>query len=1284
MNSTAMNSPEARMNSLARYYTRATQTLCGAVLALLVAPTQATIPVGSTPLFLTVTVPPNIIVTLDDSGSMARAYVPELCGDSSSDCSALDSRNAKSAYYNPMYYDPTVTYPLPKNAVSANLTTTFTGAWRNGFDQTTATTKQDLSIAYHPTAYMDLDPTNQTLTEGFMSHQYGSTASLRDVQCRTTLPRVCMIRKDHLGNTVSSFLAPTTGTTACTGSSQCVDAPLPAYYYTYVTACGDKTNQACYVIHVVTSNSGPGGTDERQNFANWYSFARTRNLTTATSTSLAFSDLPPTVRVAWQGLNTCHGDTTNFVDTDCDGWKNNFTGVSNAIKEFSGTHRSDFFNWVFQQPTNNTTPLPVAMKRAGEYYRTSGENSPYDNDFTTSNSGELSCRRNYHLMMTDGMWNVSSTVAKSDGAQTTLPEPTSGPGYNITAYTSNPQIHPYYDNTADTLADVAFHYWVTDLRTTLQDNLAAIYRDPAGTPTQQYWNPRNDPASWQHMVNFTIGLGISSYFSDPTVGLTWTGNMYTGSYASLASGATAWPAAGANNIANSADLWHAALNSRGQFYSADNPAAMAAAFQNALVAITGDSGASAALSTNSTSLQAGFTRVYQAKFDRGWSGGLLSFQVGASGVVSATPDWDARSLIPAANVRKIYTFNDTSHAGVDFTSAACATANFTASMQATLNKNTANVVDNYCAQRVNWLRGSATDEVRNAAVGGSLGIFRNRTTTVMGDIINSDPGYVKNVDYGYSSLPTTTPGQSTYANYVATNGVTGSPDTARMPMIYVGANDGRMYGIRADFGTANSGVEQFAFIPRGVFDNLTYLTDPAYSHRYYVDGAITVGDAYIARAPAVTPSWKSVVVAGLNAGGKSVYALDVTDPSTFNASNVMWEFTDVDLGYTFSQPQIGILQSGQWVAIFGNGYNSRGGLLGGGGAYLYVVDLATGTLIKKIKASDTGTYIAANCDTTQTALCDESNGLSTPLLVDTNNDKLIDTVYAGDLSGNMWKFDLSSLSSATWGVAYGGIPLFKARDAGGQKQAITAKPVIYDHPLGGRMVYFGTGRYMDITDVYDLSVQSFYGIYDNGTAIISAGRTQLQSQAFSLQQAAGVGRTSRSVSNNSVNYPTQRGWYIDLKDPPAPGVARGERAISAPLILYGSRVLFVSVIPSIDQCKPGGDSWLIELDYLTGGAFAASVLDANGDGIVNSADDLLAQNGTKEVAAAVNISSLGISKTPVVLTELPTATNPNDQHKLMTGTGGTVESITNGCGTTSTCVVPPPPGVIRRYWIQIR
>jgi len=177
-------------------------------------------------------------------------------------------------------------------------------------------------------------------------------------------------------------------------------AAVPAYYYVFdvtnAAACalsGADTNNACYDIKIVSTTSGPGtldlngdgvinatDRDERQNFANWYSFARTRNLATITAASLAFAALDPSARLAWQALNTCRGSTSNFVNDHCDGWKNTLS-VSNAIRPYTGTHKGDFYAWMSQLPTEGNTPLPAAMTRAGNYYTTHGENSPYDNEF---------------------------------------------------------------------------------------------------------------------------------------------------------------------------------------------------------------------------------------------------------------------------------------------------------------------------------------------------------------------------------------------------------------------------------------------------------------------------------------------------------------------------------------------------------------------------------------------------------------------------------------------------------------------------------------------------------------------------------------------------------------------------------------------------------------------------------------------------------------------------------------------------------------------------------------
>lgn len=1181
------------MAIIARHFTKAASAAYGALLVLAAMPAGSAVSLSDAPLFLTVSVPPNVAVTLDDSGSMARAFVPDICGANGNSCNTLTNRYAKSAYYNPLYYDPNIKYPPAKTAGGTDIATSFTSALRNGFDSGYGTV--DLSSKYRPTAYLNRPPGGST-SEDYMSHYNGGG----DLGC---------------------------------GSNSC---KTKAYYYVFNksnSSCnGTSTDNDCYTLVVVGSSSGTGtldlngdgridssDKDERQNFANWYSFYRTRNLATTSAASVAFSKLDQNARIAWQALNSCHG-SGGFVTSNCSGTSGSL-GFSNAIRPYSGTQKSNFYTWLGNLPTNNSTPLPDAMARAGDYFRMGGSNGPYLNDYSGSSKDEYSCRRNYHIMMTDGIWNTNNTnPGNLDNQTITLP---TNPDMKQYA-----PISPYKDSYSNTLADVAFKYWVEDLRAgsnpaALDNILLPIYNDRTGTATQQYWNPKNDPATWQHMVNFTIGLGLGDYLSQATPALTYNGSTYSGSYNDLVSGATKWPQPSPDTAANVADLWHAALNSRGQFFSANNPAALGAAFQTILTAISGDTGSAASLSANSTSIQPGNTIVYQARFNRDWSGGLLAFPVDTNGVGTAL--WDASQLIPAYGVRKIYTFNGT--AGVPFTSC----SNLSAAEKLALDTDINGVVDSRCSDRLSWLRGNAAKEQRN---GGS---FRNRLTTVMGDIINSDPAYVADVNYGYAALPAGTPGQDSYATFISNN-------TSRMPMVYVGANDGRLYGIRADQGSAQSGVEQFSYIPAGVYGNLSRLTDPAYSHRYYADGPITVGDAYLGS------SWKTVLIAGLNAGGKSVYALDVTDPTNFDESKVMWEFNDggasTTLGLTFSQPQIGLLENGTWVAVFGNGYNSTSG-----GAYLYVVNLRTGALIKKITASDTAG--------------DESNGLSTPLLVDTDGNKLMDTVYAGDLQGHLWKFDLSG-DPATWGVAYSGAPLFTARNASGQVQPITSQPKAAGHPLGGKVILFGTGRYLSTSDVFDQTVQTFYGIRDNGAAVTTTDRSELQEQRIQLQQDAS-GLTVRTVSGNTVDWNTKKGYYLDLVDPPIPpGTAMGERVVSTPLVT-SDRVIFVTVIPSTDPCVPGGTSWLMELNLSTGGTFQDSILDINRDGKIDETDKVGGQ-----IVSGEKLTSLGISKTPVLLQHDP------GFDKLLTGTTGRIEVVRNQ-GTN-----PPVGGVTRRSWIQIR
>lgn len=648
---------------------------------------------------------------------------------------------------------------------------------------------------------------------------------------------------------------------------------------------------------------------------------------------------------------------------------------------------------------------------------------------------------------------------------------------------------------------------------------------------------------------------------------------------------------------------------------ATQPDKLVTGLQSAFSSILSKIGSGAALSANSTSLQTG-TVVYQAKFNSAdWSGTLLALPVDINGNVGAAV-WDASQLIPPHGSRNIFTHNGTS--GVAFSNC----ANLSAAQQLLLAQGGVS-----CADRLGWLRGDASDEQ-------PTGNLRQRSTTVMADIINSDPAYVKGTDYGYGGLPLATPGQSTYAAFVSGN-------ATRQAMVYVGTNGGLLEGINAD-----TGVEVFAYVPAGVYGNLSSLTDPAYSHKYFVDGAPMVSDAYL------SSGWRTVLAGGLNAGGKTVYALDVTNPTAFGSANVLWEFTDTNMGFSYSQPQIGILESGQWVAVFGNGYGSTEG-----GSYLYVVDLETGSLLKTIQAMDTPSV-------------DDNNGLSTPVLFDSDGNGLIDVAYAGDLLGNMWKFDLSAPSSAGWAVALSGSPLYRAcRDDDGDTvycepgtpnewQPITSQPQVAKHALGGNFIIFGTGRYITFGDLSDPATQSFYGVLDDGINAI-ADRSHLLQQTVTLQTTA-FGNDVRSVSTNSVNWASQWGWFLDLPDSP------GERVVSKPLIKF-NRAIFVTVIPSTDACSPGGDSWLMELDLMSGGAPPTSVFDFNNDDAFDSSDEVSGQ-----VVAGIK-STVGISKTPVWLDKSTTIS-----FKIMTGTSGGFMGPKNKGGGGG------GGSVERVYWMQIR
>lgn len=1232
----------------------------------------AALNISQKPLILNESVAPNLLLTIDDSGSMRWAFVPDAIN------GVHETRRAKSAAFNPMYYNPNVTYRIPTrydsngNVSATPFSTSFTSAFNNGFNSGRGS--QDLTQGYRVTWTYDPRTAGATNTEYgysntnnrfarnpaadfYFQDSFSSGIANGSSLSRTTSGVSFTITRTNTGTgcTVSVSARPQALNgvgAACSRSNTdytvTIDARQvgrPAYYYTRdtsLTGCSasDLTDEDCYRLVFVSATSGQprtddaaAGTDERSNFAIWYSFYRNRALATQSAAQIAFASLPPEVRLTWQNLTACNTFTGSDT-TDCQ---------DNRLREYTNAHKGRLMSWLQDPPFNGSTPLRDAMYRAGEFFKTATPWQKYPNDSSQTNTVDntYACRPSYHIMMTDGIWNQGFTQPssyKDDANSTTLPD---GTAYNGARA-------PYADSQPQTLADLAFHYWATDLRAGLANRLQPYTPFKNSDATITYWDARNDPATWQHMVNFTMGLGLTSALNQP--GLQWdaTQGTFGGTgYNNLVNGNRTWPAAQADSSNNVYDLWHAAINSRGEFFSVDSPDAMVQAFKDILnrIAERTTSAARPAVSASFVSDaddSALESNIYATQFSStDWSGELIKTLIEAGG--RQTIQWKAQTanqnLQP--DTRKVM-IKDLSNAPTrlkDFT------WNNLGSMQSLLNKNPESLVgasDTRGPQRVDYIRGDRRLE------GTTSPAFRTRST-ILGDIINSSPVVVGTpgyLSYLADAIENPTGNLSGYQSYAAFKAANKRP--LRKEMIYVGGNDGMLHGFNA-----LTGVEEFAFIPTEVIKNLHRLTGQNYTgaeHHYFVDGTPIVRDVYFGNGSG--EGWRTVLIGTLRAGGKALFALDITDP---NSIKLLWEFdsaTDTDLGYSFAQPEIVRLHSGQWAVLMGNGYNSTDDK-----AALMIIDIKTGTLLKKL----TVPAVVENGVTLP-------NGLSSVRGADNNGDGLADYAYAGDLQGNLWRFDLvptvttnstgSTLTALTgdpfargtlpnvtvndFKIAYGATPIFTARDSVSglnKRQAITIQPSLVRHPSGiGYLVLVGTGKYIESSDAnVDTSrAMTLYGIWDRNTkrqttSLSTAkanNRDNLQAQNFTSQvdNAEFEGEAGnrvlndiRLLSQNPVKWfkdynavtpnadsndtthdasVDRWGWSLNLS---VNNLLTGEMVINN-MVASGQTLFFSSLTPNQDPCAAGADTWLYGVDALTGGRTKYNVLDLNNNGIMDSKD----------------------------------------------------------------------------------
>ncbi len=879
------------------------------------------------------------------------------------------------------------------------------------------------------------------------------------------------------------------------------------YRYRIVDNTASRKDMADGTETAVTSFTWAGGVtrtldQEKQNFANWYTYSRSRLNAAKGGVSYAFSTLGQNYRV---GFRTINGTS---------GWLNIPTNGT-----FSDTNRSNFFTSLFGASADGNTPLRVSLWNAGAYFKTPDPWGP------NVGGAPLSCRQSFSILTTDGYYNdgtsTFSTVGNFDG--------TKG--------------RPYADTQSNTLADIAMYYYDTDLQPDIEDNVPT-------TP--------EDGNNRQHMNTFGVAFGLAGSL-DPATDLP-----------RLESGEISWPSI-STDAGKLDDLWHATVNGRGQFVNASDPQEFADGLKGALDSIVARTASSSNLGVSSAQLRQG-SRVFQARFtSEVWTGDIFSFLIGSDGQIPTEPEWRASEHVPAPASRNIYTRNGS-------TAVPFAWDQLSDAQKATLGNNSA-VLD--------YLRGVRSGESSEG------GTFRNRSSLI-GDIVHSSPVYVAAPDdFAYERF--SWPGASTYQTHRTLR-------SDRTPMLYVAANDGMLHGF-----VASTGAERFAYVPSSSLAQMYQLTRPSYTHQFINDGALTVADVYDA---GTANAWRTLLVGSTGRGGRQLYALDVSDP-TIPADNpagrrVMWEFSDADFGKFTGRPVVGRMNNGDWAVLVGNGYNSNEYK-----GFLFVVNATTGALIQKI---DTGA-----CPETDDPCV--SNGLAEVTTWDEDSDGDIDYVYAGDLRGNLWRFDVTSSTPSQWKVSFGTdtspLPLFRARNASGTPQPITSKvELLLDPSTGTRWVSFGTGQFLGDTDRASTALQTWYGLYDNypnaATSPVSGrsdlaqrvvlveteqttttetenaeGETETTSETVKVRVISAQGDTTGGdrVIDADGTY-IRKGWYLDLVPPT--GTAAGERMIYG-VQAFGGALFATSAIPADDPCTPGGSGWLMAIDPYTGGRLDADL-----------------------------------------------------------------------------------------------
>ncbi|MGY4490693.1 pilus assembly protein [Pseudomonas sp. TE3610] len=811
--------------------------------------------------------------------------------------------------------------------------------------------------------------------------------------------------------------------------------------------------------------------------------------------------------------------------------------------------------------------------------------------------------------------NYNNLLSSINGLAAVANTPLAETYYEITRYMRG--MTPYYNSTPST--------YTSPIQYRCQKNFGVVITD--GLPTYDRTFPTNDPLggsklpNWDGVNNDGDDLNGDSegdtLYLDDIAKFAYDIDMRAASTTSTDAASKSWDAADfpkqnmftytVGFTASNQMLSDAASYGHGKYYQAIDSASLTTALSSALSDITSKAGSGGAGATNSSTLSS-TTVYYQTLYDPAdWRGVINAYSISTAGVVSSTASWTTNTTMAIGTAGTSFeSFNTTT--GLPIT---MAYANYSPAQQTVLNANLPTGITGI--NLVNWSQGT--------------NITGLRTRTVqLGDIINSPLTLASATDQTASDLTN----DSTYTAYLAVK-------AANMtPRLLVNDNEGYFNVLNT------SGVRSYAYMPSTALASLYKVSDTNYingtSHTFLNDGQVAVYDAQVGTL------WKTIALTGTGGAGKAYTAVQLFDGTTkSNTPKALWELrpdtatTFANLGYAYSKPEVARLPDGTWAAFIANGYGSTKGV-----ASLFVVNLATGALIKEIVAESSN----------------GSNGLSSVKLK-VNASNVVQAAYGGDLLGHMWKFDLSSTATASWAVAFSGNPLFTA--PGGSTQPITAQPLLITNSTSGKMVYFGTGKLMETADKTTTDNQSFYAVWDADNATGNYTVSNLQSQSITGTYTSGTSQYL-TTSANTTNYTSLKGWYIPLV---YGTLLTGNRVIYQAAYTTGRIVFTTADIDTTDPCSSQGSGYVIELDALNGSLLSYPVLDTDADGKVTSTDTRV---------AGLYIST-GIPNLNSIISVAATSTTTASQRKLVNDSSGTLTNLVEAGGTTT-------PG--RILWRQIQ